>query len=206
MNTARAAIRSSRILQVAVAFAIGALGAAALSVVTSQGFLHAATETGAGYTGSTTPTGPEGQLLMVALWVAIGGLAGYLGRTALAFAGLWLGALVGSLVGFAGDPQDNILWFDLVVTIFGITMFLAPGFLLGAGLAGSRSRFEPDGSGRRPPPPPLWSRGRRWTSAGRTAQPTSRATVVPPSGSAPTSYARPTPPASESAPSEPAGS
>jgi hypothetical protein len=130
-----------------------------LSGVTSQGYLNAAVITGAGYTGSTDPLGPGESLLVLAAWLSVGALAGSLARTDGGLVGLWLGALAGSVVGIAGDPSGNILWLDLLVAIFGVGFFLTPGFVLGAAIAARRDRLEPDGSGRRPTPPPLWTRG-----------------------------------------------
>ena len=151
--------RLHRPVQFAIGLAVGAIGGAALSVVTSQGYLHAVVVTGAGYTGPTQAVGPGEQLLMLLAWILAGAIAGYAGRSLLAFAGLWAGALAGSALGFPGDPEGNILWFDVIVTVVGVSLFVTPGFFLGSVIAGWRERREPDGSGRRPPPPPLWLRG-----------------------------------------------
>jgi hypothetical protein len=158
MDDVAAGARRRNAARAASGLLIGAAGGALLSIVTSQGFLHAAVVTGAGYTGRAQELDPAGQLVMVVAWLAIGAVAGFVGRSALAFVGLWLGALVGSGVGFMNDPAGNVLWLDVIVTIVGITLFVTPGFFLGSAFAGSRERLAPDGSGHRPTPPPLWSR------------------------------------------------
>jgi len=184
--------RQHRPVQFAIGLAVGALGAAALSVVTSQGYLHAVVVTGAGYTGRTQAVGPGEQLLMLLAWILVGSVAGYAGRSVLAFAGLWAGALAGSALGFPGDPEGNILWFDVVITVVGVSLFVTPGFFLGSVIAGRRERREPDGSGRRPPPPPLSLRGDGAQDHDATAQ---RRGALPPeprqSSYDPSSYAPP---------------
>jgi hypothetical protein len=115
--------------------------------------------TGASYTGATEPVGPLEQRLAAIVWVAGGGVAGFIARSWTGLIGLWAGALVGSIVGIAGDPLSNILWLDLLVTVFGIAFFLTPGFAMGMAIQARTERLEPDGSGVRPTPPPLWSRG-----------------------------------------------
>src|SRR6185369_12760734 len=95
--------------------------------------------------------------------------------------------------GILGDPAGNILWLDLVVTIVGVSLFLTPGFFVGAAVAGWREALEPDGSGKRPTPPPLWTRGARpdiRPNAPRTtsARPTAAAS---PTSYPPSAYARP---------------
>lgn len=175
-------------------FLIGAAGGALLSLVTSQGYLHAAVVTGAGYTGKSAELDPLGQLAMVLAWLGLGAAAGFMGRTRPAFAGLWLGALAGSVVGFLHDPAGNILWLDIIVTVVGISLFVTPGFYLGSMFAASRERLSPDGSGRRPTPPPLWARGMRATrgpQAGATPRPTAGAGTTSAGVYPPSAYARP---------------
>jgi hypothetical protein len=133
------------------------------------------------------PAGPVEQVLALLAWVSVGGLAGWIARSGAGLVGLWAGALLGSFVGFASDPQGNILWLDLLVTVFGVAFFVTPGFFLGATLAARRDRLEPDGSGRRPAPPPLWARG---TSPHAPAD-AFRALVADPPDTSPQSYARP---------------
>jgi hypothetical protein len=171
-------------------FVVGAVGAALLSIATSQGYLHAAVVTGAGYTGKAAPLDPLGQLAMVIAWLGLGGVAGVVGRTPGAFAGLWLGTLAGSGVGFINDPAGNVLWLDLVVTIVGISLFVTPGFFIGSGFAASRERLAPDGSGRRPTPPPLWTRGVRAIRAPQ-GTPAAPATPAKPASYPASAYARP---------------
>jgi hypothetical protein len=78
-----------------------------------------------------------------------------------------VGSLAGSTVGFLADPSGNILWLDLIVTIAGTAIFLTPGFFIGSTVAAAREPRAPDGRGTRPPPPPLWSRGRSGSAAAR---------------------------------------
>jgi hypothetical protein len=172
---------------------IGAVGAALLSVVTSQGFLHATVVTGAGYTGKATELDPLGQLAMVLAWLTLGAVAGFVGRTHGAFAGLWIGTLAGSAVGFVNDPAGNVLWLDIIVTVVGISLFVTPGFFVGSVLAASRERLAPDGSGRRPTPPPLWTRGARTIRGPQSIGPgpTRPAAPAAPASYPASAYARP---------------
>ena len=193
-----------RVARVVAGLAIGAAGAAVLSIATSQGFLNASVDIGSGYFGATHPLDALGQLGMVAAWLLIGGVAGFVGRTALAFGGLWVGALAGSIVGFVADPGGNILYLDIIVTVVGIGVFLTPGFLIGAFLAGRREVQDPDGSGRRPTPPPLWARGGRAsvapghsTSAAASPAPVTVGATSSQGTHPPSAYARPGQPGSE---------
>jgi hypothetical protein len=198
MRFSIAELRRHRSTRFLAAAAIGAIGAGILTGLTSQGYLHAAVVTGAGYTGETTEAGPEGQLLAIGAWLLIGSLAGALTHSWAGLAGLWAGALTGSLLGLAADPQGNILWLDVIVTLVGVTVFLVPAYAIGVGIALYRERLDPDGSGHRPAPPPLWTRGRREqrqpapASTSAAAQSGSATQPAPPS-----SYARPRPPGSE---------
>jgi hypothetical protein len=149
--------------------------------------------TGAGYAGSTGELDPLGQLAMIVAWLAVGAAAGFVGRTGWAFGGLWLGSLAGSAVGVANDPAGNILWLDVIVTTVGISLFVTPGFFLGTVFAASRERQAPDGSGRRPTPPPLWTRGARIVRS----RPIPPATPAAPASYPASAYARPRPPQPE---------
>jgi hypothetical protein len=117
----------------------------------------------------------------------LGAVAGFVGRSGSAFVGLWLGTLAGSVLGFLNDPAGNILWLDVIVTVVGISLFVTPGFFLGDQIASSRERRAPDGSGRRPTPPPLWTRGSRLVRQRPTSVPTPAAPASYPASS----YARP---------------
>jgi len=201
-----AALRRHRSTRFLVAALIGGVGAALLTGLTSQGYLHATVVTGAGYTGSTQQAGPEGQVLALGAWLLVGALAGALTVSWAGLAGLWAGALAGSLLGLAADPAGNILWLDVIVTVVGVTLFLVPGYAIGAGIALRRERHTPDGSGQRPAPPPLLMRGR----SGQPGEPVAGSAAAPAASGASAGgeasasgpdrasqpYARPRPPAS----------
>src|SRR4051812_39667826 len=89
---------AARMLRFAAGFVVAAAGSAVLSVATSQGYLHAAFVTNAGYTGSTHTLDAAGQMVMLVAWLAIGTVAGFLGRTGLAYVGMLVGSLAGSTV------------------------------------------------------------------------------------------------------------